>query len=88
MTNSNANEDAAGTITPPAIHLLLQGKGGIGKSVVASWLAEFLIGRGQPVCCIDGDPVNRSLGQYKALGAENWTWSIRTESSCDPATTC
>ncbi len=70
MTNSNTNEDAAGTITPPTIHLILQGKGGIGKSVVASWLAEFLIGRGQPVCCIDGDPVNRSLGQYKALGAE------------------
>ena len=70
MTNSNTNEDAAGGITPPTIHLILQGKGGIGKSVVASWLAEFLIGRGQPVCCIDGDPVNRSLGQYKALGAE------------------
>jgi CO dehydrogenase nickel-insertion accessory protein CooC1 len=63
MTNGSANEDAAGTITPPTIHLILQGKGGIGKSVVASWLAEFLIGRGQPVCCIDGDPVNRSLGQ-------------------------
>ena len=70
MTNGNANEDAAGTITPPTVHLILQGKGGIGKSVVASWLAEFLIGRGQHVCCIDGDPVNRSPGQYKALGAE------------------
>jgi CO dehydrogenase nickel-insertion accessory protein CooC1 len=70
MTNGNANEDAAGNITPPTVHLILQGKGGIGKSLVASWLAEFLIGRGQPVCCIDGDPVNRSLGQYKALGAE------------------
>jgi cellulose biosynthesis protein BcsQ len=49
----------------------LQGKGGIGKTVVATWLAEFLIGRGQPVCCIDGDPVNRSLAQYKALPVEN-----------------
>jgi hypothetical protein len=57
--------------TPPTIHLILQGKGGIGKTVVATWLAEFLIGRGQPVCCIDGDPVNRSLGQYKALPVEN-----------------
>jgi hypothetical protein len=70
MTNGNAKEDAAGTVTPPTIHLILQGKVGIGKSVVASWLAEFLIGRGQPVCCIDGDPANRSLGQYKAPGAE------------------
>ncbi len=52
------------------VHLILQGKGGVGKSVVASWLAEFLIARGKPVQCIDGDPVNRSLGQYKALRAE------------------
>lgn len=53
------------------IHLILQGKGGVGKSVIASWLAEFLLGRGFPVRCIDGDPVNRSLSQYKALHAEN-----------------
>jgi CO dehydrogenase nickel-insertion accessory protein CooC1 len=52
------------------VHLVLQGKGGIGKSVVASWLTEFLAARGQKVCAIDADPVNRSLGQYKALGAE------------------
>src|SRR6202050_4346808 len=70
MTNSSTNEDAAGTITPPTIHVILQGKGGIGKSVVASWLAEFLIGRGQPVRCIDGDPVNRSFAQIKALNVE------------------
>jgi hypothetical protein len=54
----------------PTIHLVLQGKGGVGKSLVASWLAEFLISRGQAVRCIDGDPVNRSMGQYKAFGAE------------------
>ena len=40
------------------------------KSVVASWLAEFLIKRGQRVRCIDGDPVNRSFAQYKAFSAE------------------
>ena len=44
--------------------------GYIRKSIVASWLAEFLIGRGQPVRCIDGDPVNRSLAQMKALNVE------------------
>ncbi len=52
------------------VHLVLQGKGGVGKSVIASWLAEFLMKCAKPVCCIDGDPVNRSLGQYKALRAE------------------
>ena len=64
--NANGNSHPPG----PAIHLVLQGKGGVGKSVVASWLAEFLIKRGQNVQCVDGDPVNRSLGQYKALRAE------------------
>lgn len=53
-----------------AIHLVLQGKGGVGKTVVASWLAEFLATRSKDVHCIDGDPVNRSLGQYKALAAD------------------
>src|SRR3977135_2420018 len=68
--NSNASEgvSADGDAT---IHLILQGKGGVGKSVIATWLAEFLISRGRSVHCIDGDPVNRSLSQYKALGAEN-----------------
>jgi hypothetical protein len=71
-SNTNGNGSDAGTISaiPPTIHLVLQGKGGIGKSVVASWLAEFLVSRGQPVRCIDGDPVNRSLSQYKALPVE------------------
>ena len=66
----NANEDVAAG-SDGTIHLILQGKGGVGKSVIASWLAEFLISRGRQVRCIDGDPVNRSLSQYKALGAEN-----------------
>ena len=66
--NGNEGAHVAGDST---IHLILQGKGGVGKSVIASWLAEFLIGRGHKVRCIDGDPVNRSVSQYKALGAEN-----------------
>jgi len=70
MTNDNTTGDrtSAGQLT--TVHLVLRGKGGVGKSVVASWLAGFLMNGGKPVCCIDGDPVNRSLGQYKALRAE------------------
>ena len=52
------------------VHLVLQGKGGIGKSVIASWLAEYLLKNSKHVCCVDGDPVNRSLAQYKAFNAE------------------
>ena len=68
---ANGNEQAAATVES-AIHLVLQGKGGVGKSLIASWLAEFLIRRGKPVHCIDGDPVNRSFAQYKALAAESF----------------
>lgn len=53
------------------VHLVLQGKGGCGKSVIATWLAEFLIRQGKHVYCIDGDPVNRSFAQYKSLRAEH-----------------
>ena len=70
MSKNNSNGNGAGPSRQPTIHLILQGKGGVGKSVVASWLAEFLVKRGQPVRCIDGDPVNRSFGQYKAFSAE------------------
>ena len=65
--NGTANNGAGGGAV---VHLVLQGKGGIGKSVMASWLAEYLLQSGKKVHCIDGDPVNRSLAQYKSLGAE------------------
>jgi hypothetical protein len=70
MTKVEATASGVSASESTAVHLVLQGKGGVGKSVVASWLAEFLMKGGKPVCCIDGDPVNRSLGQYKALRAE------------------
>jgi hypothetical protein len=71
MGKNNGNGNGNGSVaTQSTLHLVLQGKGGIGKSVVASWLTEFLTTRGQKVCAIDADPVNRSLGQYKALAAE------------------
>lgn len=64
--NGTASNGAAGAV----VHLILQGKGGIGKSVIAGWLAEYLAQRGKKVRCVDGDPVNRSLAQYKGLNAE------------------
>jgi hypothetical protein len=69
-TNGNGAEATNGSAITPTIDLVIQGKGGVGKIVVAGWLAEFLISRGQPVQCVDGDPVNRSLAQYKALPVE------------------
>ncbi|WP_034070010.1 P-loop NTPase [Pseudomonas aeruginosa] len=48
-------------------HLVLQGKGGVGKSFVASALAQYFIERGHSVACADTDPVNSSFYQFKAL---------------------
>src|ERR1043165_4357939 len=53
-----------------AIHLTLQGKGGVGKSLVASILAQYLREKGRAVHCIDTDPVNRTFAQYGALAAD------------------
>lgn len=49
------------------IHMILQGKGGVGKSVAAAFLAQFKIGRGQQTTCIDTDPVNSTFLGYRAL---------------------
>ena len=50
-----------------SVHLSLQGKGGVGKSLVASILAQYLNRKAVPVRCIDSDPVNKTLSQYKGL---------------------
>lgn len=58
---------SAGTET--TVHLVLQGKGGVGKSLVASILAQYFIQQnGQAVHCVDTDPVNQTFAQYRELG--------------------
>lgn len=53
------------------IHLSLQGKGGVGKSLVASILAQYLRDQNVEAKCIDTDPVNQTLSQYRALSAQH-----------------
>lgn len=50
-----------------AIHLSLQGKGGVGKSFISSVLTQYFLSHGHRVQCIDTDPVNHTLAQYKQL---------------------
>jgi CobQ/CobB/MinD/ParA nucleotide binding domain len=69
MSKSTPDEKQSPT-NKGAIHLVLQGKGGVGKSLVATWLAQYLLARQKEVRCIDSDPVNRSLAQYAALNAD------------------
>ena len=52
-----------------AAHFTLQGKGGVGKSLVAAILAQYFEDRGSSPTCIDTDPVNQTLASYKALKA-------------------
>ena len=49
------------------IHMLLQGKGGVGKSLIASVLAQYKLAKGQKPLCIDTDPVNATFFGFKAL---------------------
>jgi len=49
------------------IHLILQGKGGVGKSLIASILAQYQRSKGEPTLCIDTDPVNSTFLGFKAL---------------------
>ena len=48
-------------------HISLQGKGGVGKSVVASLLAQYRQDKGKLEQCVDTDPVNATLSGYKNL---------------------
>jgi len=49
------------------VHLILQGKGGVGKSFIATLLAQYLAEKGVPVRCFDADPVNSTLSSFPAL---------------------
>lgn len=64
MERGNGN---SGNSTPTAVHLSLQGKGGVGKSLIASILAQYFRHKGQDVHCVDTDPVNQTFSQYAAL---------------------
>jgi CobQ/CobB/MinD/ParA nucleotide binding domain len=51
------------------IHMTLQGKGGVGKSFVASLMAQYLMHKGAKPRCFDTDPVNHTLAGFKAFNA-------------------
>jgi hypothetical protein len=62
MTKANGSGSAVTTI-----HISLQGKGGVGKSLISAILSQYLVSRGQDVHGIDADPVNQTMSEYKAL---------------------
>ena len=51
------------------VHLILQGKGGVGKSFAAFLLAQYLPDKSILVRCFDADPINNTLANFPALNA-------------------
>src|SRR5271167_734116 len=51
------------------VHLILQGKGGVGKSFAAFLLAQYLPDKSVLVRCFDADPINNTLANFPALNA-------------------
>jgi hypothetical protein len=50
-----------------SIHISLQGKGGVGKSLISAILSQYLLSKGEDVHGIDADPVNQTLAEYRGL---------------------
>ncbi|TWI64373.1 CobQ/CobB/MinD/ParA family nucleotide binding protein [Pseudoduganella lurida] len=65
------------------IHITLQGKGGVGKSLAATLLAQYLVDKGVQVDCYDTDPVNDTFSQYAALNVARCE-ILRTASDINP----
>ena len=65
MTKSNGNGSGR-----TSIHMALQGKGGVGKSLISAILSQYLSSKGQDVCGIDVDPVNQTFSEYQGLRVE------------------
>ncbi len=51
------------------INITLQGKGGVGKTLVASLIAQQRRRAGVAVTCVDADPINASLAGFAGLEA-------------------
>ena len=61
------------------VHMTLQGKGGVGKSYVASLLAQYHTEKGLDAVCIDADPINATFSRYKSFQAKQFDLMERNE---------
>lgn len=72
---------------PPAIsrklHIVMQGKGGAGKSHVASLLCQYHTEYGQPYQAFDLDPINKTLTAMLPLEVSAWKVTRPGESNLD-----
>ena len=54
-----------------SVHFVLQGKGGIGKSLIAVLLAQYVQSKRDDLKAFDTDQENTTFSHYKALAAEH-----------------
>lgn len=53
------------------VNIVLQGKGGVGKSFIASVMAQYYYSKKKTPLCIDTDPVNATFHGFKALNVKH-----------------
>ncbi len=58
------------TLSRKSVHMTLCGKGGVGKSVIARLLTEYLTEKGEAPLAFDADPVNASFAAVRAFDVE------------------
>ena len=49
------------------IHIIMQGKGGVGKSLTSTFFAQYLQDQEKTVFCFDTDPVNQTFKSFAGL---------------------
>ncbi|MBV8525171.1 MAG: hypothetical protein JOY71_24125 [Acetobacteraceae bacterium] len=69
-SDSSASTDQPGNNAERRAHFVLQGKGGAGKSFIASLITQYLTDKGRLEALFDTDPVNGSIQKVKALNAK------------------
>jgi len=58
------------TTNKRTVNFILQGKGGVGKTLIAWLLAQRYQDRGAPLLCYDTDPVQESLFEFSGLNVQ------------------
>ena len=53
------------------IHFILQGKGGVGKTLISSLLAQYFQENSLPLQCLNTDSVNNSFQKFKSLNVQS-----------------
>lgn len=68
--------------TTKQVHMVLQGKGGVAKTLASVLLSQYLLSKGKQLKCFDTDPVNATFKGFKALDVQRI--EIMSKDDIDP----